>query len=192
MTGILLLTGSQYIRGQYSMPEEMNNGTLKEQLDYLQEKTRIYNDFRAIREDIFQKMKSNSLDSLGAAKKEIAELKSLLGKKAGEIESLNSNLENTGQRLDAALKNRDSLKFLGIRMDKAFYNTLMWIIVAALATLLTILFIIYRQNRVITLEHRNDLEETREAFENHKKEARERYEKLVVSHHNEMMKLKGK
>jgi hypothetical protein len=44
---------------------------------------------------------------------------------------------------------------------------------------------------VITVENKKELDETRESFENYKKEARERYEKLVVSHHNEIMKLKG-
>ena len=189
---IILIIGSQQVIAQYTMPEEMDTATLKEQMNYIHEKTRIYNDFRAIREDIFQKMKTNSLDSLVKAKKEISELQSLLKKREIEIISLNSNLESTGQKLNEAVKNKNALTFLGIQMDKKFYNTIMWIIVAALAALLTILFIIYRQNRIITVQYRDDLEETKEAFENHKKESRERYEKLVVSHHNEIMKLKGK
>ena len=46
-------------QAQTTIPDVLLNGTLKEQMDYVQEKTRIYEDFRAIREDMFQKMKRN-------------------------------------------------------------------------------------------------------------------------------------
>lgn len=188
----LLVLSTSFARAQYTMPEVMDTATLRQQMDYLQEKTRIYNDFRAIREDIFQRMKRNTLDSLSGAKQKISALNSSIVKKDDEISSLNSKLKSTEEQRDEAIKNKNALSFLGIQMDKNFYNSLMWIIVTVLAVLLVILFIIYRQNRVITVEYRDDLEETKEAFENYKKEARERYEKLVVSHHAEIMKLKGK
>lgn len=189
---ILLAFPGLFASAQYAMPEVMDTATFKQQMDYIQEKTRIYNDFRAIREDIFQRMKRNSLDSLADAKQTISSLNASIVKKDDEIGNLNRKLNSTEEQRDEAIKNKDSLSFLGIQMDKKFYNSLMWIIVAVLAVMLVVLFIIFRQNRVITVECRDDLEETKEAFENYKKEARERYEKLVVSHHAEIMKLKGK
>jgi len=187
----ILFLGSEPLQAQNTMPEVMDEGTLQEQLDYVKEKTRIYNNFRAIREDIFLKMKKNSLDSLSAAKQEISGLETLLDERNSEISTLNSRLNSIGDELDEAVKNRDSLSFIGIQMEKGFYNTLMWLIVAALAAILAFLFVLYRRNHVITVENKKELNETRESFENYKKEARERYEKLVVSHHNEIMKLKG-
>ena len=53
---ILLITNSMTIKAQYTMPEVMDTGTFRQQLDFVEERTRIYNDFRAIREDIFQKI----------------------------------------------------------------------------------------------------------------------------------------
>ena len=179
------------LKGQYSMPAVMDTATLKEQLDYVQERTRIYNDYRAIREDIFLKMKANSIDSLDGAKKIISDLQTVLRQKNSEISSLNSNLESTNNQLDEAIKNRNALHFLGIQMDKILYNSIMWFIVGGLALLAVILFIMFRRNRAITVQYRNELNETRENFETYRKEARERYEKLVVNHHNEIMKLKG-
>ena len=55
--------------GQSSMPEILDTGTIQEQFDYLDERTRIYNNFRAIREDMFQKIRSNTIDSLTTAKR---------------------------------------------------------------------------------------------------------------------------
>lgn len=187
----IILSSFQFAKGQTTMPEVMDTATLQAQMNYIQEKTRIYNNFRAIREDIFLKMKANSLDSLSVAKNDISRLNETVDARNSEIESLNAELGSAREQLNTAVKNKNALTFLGIQMDKKYYNSLMWTIVVILAALLTILFIIFRRNRVITVEFRDDLNETKENFETYKKEARERYEKLVVSHHNEIMKLRG-
>ena len=56
------------------MPEELNKSTLKEQLNYLDAHTRIYENYRAIREDMFQKIKRNATDTLSETKMKIAGL----------------------------------------------------------------------------------------------------------------------
>ncbi|MBN1132086.1 MAG: hypothetical protein JXR52_10370 [Bacteroidales bacterium] len=189
---ILLTLTPNVLNGQTGLVEALDTLTLREQVEEVQKRTRIYENYRAIREDIFQKMKSNSIDSLLAAKKEISELRGTLQEKESEISSLKNSLEKTGDQLDEAVKNRDALTFLGIQMDKKFYNTIMWFLVGGLALAAVILFLIFRRNRVVTLEYRKELSETKDQFDTYKKEARERYEKLVVDHHNEIMKLKGK
>jgi len=60
--------------GQTTMPEVLENGTFTEQMDYIEQRTRIYENYRAIREDMFQKIMKNSLDSLNSAKREISGL----------------------------------------------------------------------------------------------------------------------
>ena len=58
-------------KSQTVLPEVFNEGTVKEQMDFIQEKTRIYDNYRAIREDMFQKLKRNTGDSIEAARREI-------------------------------------------------------------------------------------------------------------------------
>lgn len=179
------------LRGQSSMPEILDNGTLEEQYEYLHDRTRIYNNFRAIREDMFQKIRSNSLDSLAGVKNDVLQLENQLNEANVMITSLQADLEATNGRLDEAIKNRDRLSFLGIPMNKILYNSIVWIIIASLAFLSGVLFL--TNKRLLTTARRNkrDLEETREEFETHRKQARERYEQTVVKHHNELRKLKG-
>lgn len=172
------------------MPEVMDTASLREQLDYIQERTRIYNDYRAIREDIFQKMKSNAIDSISQARTVIAGLNEELEESSREIEALNTDLQKAREERDRAIRTKDSLSFLGIQMNKAIYNSIMWIIVLGLAVLAALLFLLFKRTRVVTLQTRKELEETREEYESYRKTAREKYEKLVVSHHNEIMKLK--
>ncbi|MBL7112439.1 MAG: hypothetical protein ISS19_10930 [Bacteroidales bacterium] len=184
-------TGSQ-VYAQGSMPEALDTGTMQEQFDYLEERTRIYNDFRAIREDMFQKIKSNTIDSLTAEKNNVFQLKDQLQDQSTLIESLQVELQSTNGQLDQAIKNRDRLTFLGMSVHKILYNTIMWTIIAALAFLSGVLFLSNKRFYSIARNNKNDIEEIKEEFEAYRKKSRERYEQLAVQHHNELRKLKGK
>ena len=170
----------------------MDTASLKEQLEYIHERTLIYENYRAIREDIFQKLRTNAVDSLSAAKTEIQGLKQEMARTNTELDSMQVRLENTREDLETAIKNKDTLVFLGIETGKLTYNTIMWSLVIGLATVLVILFLVFRRDHAVTVHTRKELGETREEFEAYKKSSRERYEKLVVSHHNELQKLKDK
>jgi septal ring factor EnvC (AmiA/AmiB activator) len=187
---ILCVSTLQPSLAQTSMPEVMDTARLGEQLDYIQEHTRIYNDYRAIREDIFQRVKRNTMDSIARARGEIAGLNEALERSGREVETLQADLQNVKEERDRAIRNRDSLSFLGIQMNKTIYNMIMWVIVAGLAALAVILFLLFKRSHVVTVQTRRELEETRDEYESYRKSAREKYEKLVVSHHNEIMKLK--
>lgn len=186
-----LLAGStQRVQAQ-SMAAVMDTATLKNQINYIQKKTRIYNDFRAIREDVFQKLKTNVLDSLSRARQTIADLKGERQRLNGEIDSLKKILAKTQDNLEEVTRTKNSLVFLGIPMSKTGYNILMWGIIAGLLALLIILVLIYKRDRIVTIQHSKDLNELKEEFESYRKSTRERIEKMTISHYKEIQKLKG-
>ncbi len=187
---ILCLAPGRNASAQASAAQVLDTARLGEQLDYIQEHTRIYNDFRAIREDLFQKMKRNAADSLARARGEIARLNGVLATSAAEMKALNADLQKSREERDEAIRTKDSFSLLGIQMNKAIYNTVMWIIVLGLAVLSVFLFLFFKRSNAVTQQTRKELENTREEFDDYKKTSREKYEKLVVSHHNEIMKLK--
>ncbi len=192
---ITILTCSFFLQipvanGQTTMPEVMDTGTLEAQLNYIHERTRIYENYRAIREDIFQKMRSNAMDSLTAAKSNINNLDLLLSESNAEIDSLNQTLQDTKDERDLAIVNKNSLSFLGITMSKALYNTIMWLVVIGLTVILILLSLFFSRNRSITVQLRKDLNEVKKEFDEYRQSSRERYEKLVVSHFNEIKRLK--
>ena len=175
---------------QYTMPEIMDTATIESQMDYLQERTRIYNDYRAIRDDIFLRMKRNVIDSLVSTKLQIAHLNSRLTERNFQIETLNADLARVKNDRDQAIRTKDSLSFLGIQMNKILYNTVMWIIVLGLALLAVILILWFKRNHVVTVQTKKKLENTLEEFDTYRKSSREKYEKLVVTHHNEIIRMK--
>ena len=176
---------------QTVFPEILVKGTFQEQMNYLEEKTRIYEDYRAIREDMFQKIKNNAIDSLTKAKDKISGFVSLTGNLNIRIDSLNSRLNTTKMELAETSKTKNAISILGIKLDKTVYNTIMWIIVAGLAFLLVIGFLAFKRNRTITLTTKKELNELREEFEVYRKKTRLDREKMGMDHFKEIQKLKG-
>lgn len=187
---VLLITNMGRVQSQ--PPEIFDSGTLQEQYNYLHERTNIYNNFRAIREDMFQKIRRNSQDSLNAAFREIRLLNQQLTEKNSEIDSLSMSLQTTIEQRDEAVRERDSLFLFGIPMSKTFYNLLLWSIIGGLVIFLVIGFMLYQRTRMITIQKTNDLKELTEEHENYRKSSRERFEQQSIDHFNEIKRLKGR
>lgn len=177
---------------QAAFPEVLNNGTLSEQMKYIEEKTRIYEDFRAIREDMFQKIKGNSLDSLNSAMSKIADLKSQVLNLNEKISTLEGNLEDTKQNLQEITRTKNSIPVLGLEVNKVTYNSIMWIIIAALAGILLTGLLAFRRNLAVTRSTRKEFEELKSEFENYRQKSRLEREKMSMDHFNEIRRLKGK
>lgn len=177
--------------GQTTMPEVLENGTFTEQMDYIEQRTRIYENYRAIREDMFQKIKKNSLDSLNSAKREISGLVNNRIILNNRIDSLNNGLADTRMQLDEMTRTKNAVQVFGMDINKVTYNLVMFTIIAGLLTLLAFGYMAYARTRAITAATRKEHEELKEEFERYRTESREAREKLVMDHFLEIKKLRG-
>jgi hypothetical protein len=178
--------------GQTAVPDALNGGPLTEQMKYLEEKTRIYENYRAIREDMFQKIKINTIDSINSAKSRITELVAITRIMNSKVDSLNKSLGETKDELDKMTRTKNSISVLGIEINKVTYNSIMWIIVASLVFLLLIGFLAFKRNLTLTRNTRKDFDELKTEFENYRQKSRLEREKMSMDHFNELKKLKGK
>lgn len=187
----LFLSITPALHAQSGAAAVLDSALLEAQLDYVRENTRVYNDYRAIRDDIFLKLQRNVKDTLNATRLDVEQLNSKLTERNFQIEKLNTDLARTNNEKDEAIRNRDSLSFIGIQMNKGLYNVIMWFIILGLAALAALMVVLFRRAHHVTREVKEELQSTQEEFEVHRKTSREKYEKLVVSHHSEIMKLKN-
>jgi len=188
---ILLASFTQKSHAQSGILAVLDSATLENQLEYVHSNTRVYNNFRAIREDVFLKMKNNVIDTLVEEKLQLAQLNSRLSERNFQIETLNTDLSRAKNERDEAIKNKNSISVLGIGMNKTVYNSVMWFIVLGLAAFAVIMFVLFRRSHTVTNQTKSELETAQNEFTEYRKSAREKYEKLVVSHHHEIMKLKN-
>lgn len=184
LSNVLLSVEAQVI------PEVLDTGTMNQQLEYLQKNTNIYNNYRAVRNDMFLKLKSNVLENESQLKSEINQLNSELTSTKTKVDALQSQLASTQQSLEEAIETKNSFKLLGLNIDKVLYNTILWIVILALAVFTGVTFLLYKRSMITTNQCKKELEDVNGKFEEYKKQVREKQEKLVVAHHKEMMKLK--
>jgi tetrahydromethanopterin S-methyltransferase subunit B len=177
--------------GQSAMPDELTNGSVKEQLKYLEEHTRIYENYRAIREDMFQKLKQNVSDTLTAANKKISMLNGNVAELKTTIDTLRSDLNRTKTNLETVTTSKNSISLLGIEVNKLTYNTVMWLIILGLAAALVIGFLIFKRNIMKTSTVNMELDELKEEFQAYRKTTREAREKMAMDHFNEIKRMKG-
>jgi preprotein translocase subunit SecF len=177
---------------QTSVPEILEKGSVKEQLNYIETNTRIYENFRAIREDMFQMVKNHALDSLSKAKSDIAGYVKQRADLNSRIDSLENNLNTTMEEAKELSRTQNSIKVIGMNLNKTSYNSIMWLILSGLATLLILGFIFFKRNLFITLSTKKDLDDLKNEFEQYRQKTRIEREKVSMDHFNEIRKLKGK
>jgi len=179
------------VSGQTTMPDVLIKNSLKDQLKYIEERTRIYENYRAIREDMFQKLKGNISDTLLSANRKIVILNITASGLKQTIDSLNSTMETTNTRLENITRTKNSISVLGLEVNKVTYNTIMWLIVIGLTAILALGFMVFKRNLSFTLNIKNELSELKDEFQTYRKTTREAREKLSMDHFNEIKRMKG-
>lgn len=187
---VLLITVIK-VTGQTAMPEVFTKDPLREQLNYLDDHTKIYEDYRAIREDMFQKIKKNVSDTLTAVSSKITGLIKTRSELNQTIDTLKVNLVSTKTSLDEMTRTKNSISVLGLEVNKSGYNKIMWTVLAILVAALVLGFLIFKRNLLLIFSTKKEFQELKVEFETYRKTSREAREKLTMDHFNEIKKLKG-
>ena len=142
-----------------ALPEILTTGTVKEQIDYVSDRTRIYDNFRAVREDMFQAITKNALDTLASTRSDILLLTGEGRKLNLRIDSLKRLLGDTRNELEEITKNKNSIEVMGVMLNKTTYNLMMWGLAGVLIMLLIIGWLSFKRSLVITRDTKKELEE---------------------------------
>ncbi|WP_299782598.1 tRNA (guanine-N1)-methyltransferase [uncultured Formosa sp.] len=169
----------------------LNEGTLDTQFEFLIQKSNNYQNYKVVKKAWLQTLKSHTLDSLQAIRKDLVETQIIVDQQSNEIATLKTKLNETQNTLDLTNQEKDSMEFLGMQLSKTTYNTFIWSIIGGL--LICLLFFIYkfRNSNSITKEAKRMLSEIEEEFDEHRKTALEREQKVRRQLQDELNKQKG-
>jgi prefoldin subunit 5 len=140
---------------------------------------------------MFQKVKGNVTDSLSEAKRKIGSLNTLKTSLSNNIDSLQTSLETTKTSLNDITRTKNSIRVLGMEINKLTYNTVMWTIIGGLFVILAMGFLVFKRNLSVIINTKKELKELKDEFEAYRKTSREAREKMSMDHFNEMKKYKG-
>jgi len=172
--------------------EVLREGTINSQLQYIEQRTRIYENYRAIREDMFQDLSRNVRDSLSGLKSSLNTITTGNSKLKETVDSLTVALEESQSQLEEMTRTKNSLKFLGINIRKTAYNIIMWALVLILAGIMAAGFKSFKNNRNNATSLTAELENLKTEYEEYRKKARQEREIMSTEHFNELKRLRGK
>lgn len=167
---------------QESVELSLDKGTINNQFEYIYKKSGNYRAdgkrYEVVRVISLDKLRKNVADSLVAYSKKEESLKSTIASQEATIASLNKNLSNTTSNLENVTEEKDSMSFLGMLVSKTAYNTILWSVIAGLLGLLLFFIYKFRNSNILTQEAKNSLSEVEIEYENHRRRALEREQKI--------------
>jgi len=172
----------------------LDRGPITSQFDYIYKKSGNYRSdgkrYEVVRVISLDKLRQNVLDTLKVYSKKEGELKATISGHETTISSLNKKLEETTGNLTSVTEEKDSMSFLGIQVSKASYNTILWTAIGAL--LGTLLFFVYkfRKSNSLTQEAKSNLSELEVEYEDHRRRALEREQRISRQLQDEINKYK--
>lgn len=160
----------------------LDNGTIDSQFEYVFKKGGNWGaagvKYEIVKITHLTKLRKNVLDSLTVYGKTKASLKNAIKEHETTIGDLNQKLDATTKNLSAITEEKDSMSFLGMQVSKVSYNLTLWSIIGGLLTLLLLFIYRFRKSNVLTQEAKTNLSELETEFEDHRRRALEREQKI--------------
>ncbi|MCX7552219.1 tRNA (guanine-N1)-methyltransferase [Xanthomarina sp. F2636L] len=195
---IALFSISTYAQENSDEDDELslNNSTIDNQFEYVLKKS---GDFRGTNGSMYEAVKRSMLttlqahtnDSLNTFRKNLADTQTIVNTQAKEITDLKANLTNTQATLDKTNNEKNSMALFGLQMSKSSYNVLMWSIIGILLVLLILFIYKFKNSNLVTKEAKMALDEIEDEFDEHRKVALEREQKVRRQLQDELNKQKG-
>ncbi|MBS9463126.1 tRNA (guanine-N1)-methyltransferase [Flagellimonas sp. 389] len=182
------------ILAQDNESESSSDNTLVGQFQQLEKKSGNYRAngvrYEVVRIGDLARIKENIFDSINSANTSIKNLSATIESNNSKIEELNSQLQETTNNLETVTEEKDSMSFFGALVSKGTYNLILWSIIFAL--LLFLLFFIYRfrNSNFLTHQAKTALADVEKEYEEHRRRALEREQKISRQLQDELNKQK--
>lgn len=168
----------------------LTEGTVDNQFEYVIQKSNNYQEYKVVKKTWLYALKAHTMDSLKAIRKDLVDTQTVVDSQSTEIAALKTNLAETQSTLADTNEEKDNMALFGLQMSKNNYNVLMWSIIAALFALLLIFIYKFRNSNSVTKLAKKSLLETEDEFEEHRRTALEREQKVRRQLQDEINKQK--
>lgn len=166
----------------------IKDATIKEQFDYIMDKGDTWKNYKVIQINWMKNFQNGFVDSLNAIRQDFINSEKLVAERDKRINSLELDLKESKESLTTIQGEKDSMSLLGIQMSKASYNVFIWSLVGGLLVLAGFFFLLFKRSNSVTKETQVRLEEVREEFDTHRKNALVREQKLARKLQDEINK----
>ena len=193
---VVVMVSSNCLNAQNNDTQSINEGTINDQFEYVLRKSGNFKgtngqQYEAVNRRMFLTLQAHTIDSLKTLQEDLDNTRTTVESQQKEITDLQANLSSTQSTLDATNKEKDSMALFGMQMSKGGYNMLMWSIVVGLLALLLLFIYKFNNSNAVTKAAKASLAETELEFEEHRRTALEREQKVRRQLQDELNKQKG-
>jgi len=193
---ILLISVASTLQAQEQQTESINEGTIDQQFQFLLRKSGNFKgtngqSYEAVKRSMLLTLQAHTIDSLNTLQGKLNTTRNTVATQLTEIDKLKTDLATTQSDLTATKAEKDSMALFGMQMSKTSYNILLWSIIAGLLALLLIFIYKFKNSNSITKSAKSALAEVETEFEEHRRVALEREQKVRRQLQDEINKQKG-
>ena len=167
-----------------------NSGTVNEQFDYLITKSNRYQEYKVVQINWLQQLQKNVLDTLALSESTISKKDAEILNQKTEINDLNTSLTAANIKIEELSTQIESISLFGIQLKKPIFKLLMFTTIGILAILLVVFIFQYKRSNAVTVQTKADIKELEEEFDQHRKRALEREQKVMRRLQDELNKQK--
>jgi len=176
---------------QTEQPEpSLTDSNLEGQFEFIYDKSSNYQEYKVVKRVWLDQLRNNIMDSVASVEERLATSQKLTESQSNEINSLKSSLEEVNNNLSNVTAEKDSITFLGAQIEKSVYKTIMWSMVLLLALIILFLAYKFKNANTITREAKKTLIEVEEEYEDYRRKALEREQKVRRQLQDEINKQK--
>ncbi|MFD0962849.1 tRNA (guanine-N1)-methyltransferase [Pseudofulvibacter geojedonensis] len=187
-----LLLNSIFVFAQKT--ESKNNlttGNITEKFNYVINESNNYQEFKVVKRSWLHTLKQQVTDSIKVQKAEINSLNNTIASQQEKNTSLNSKINELNTTITQINSDKENINFIGMDIKKESFKSVFWSITSALALLL--MFFIYKFNNSnsVTKQTKAQLADIEKEFEDHRRSALEREQKVMRKLQDELNKNKA-
>lgn len=158
--------------------EEAQPTTIEGVFQQLIDKSGTWQNFKMLDRARLATFQRSMSDSINSVRTKLVTEKQKVQTHETTIKELNDKITELESNLNDTQNQKDSVSFFGALVSKGVYNSIMWGIVIALGALLALYIYKYTNGNVVTKKSINDLADLQEEYENYRKAAIEREQKV--------------
>ncbi len=156
----------------------LSEGTIDQQFEYAIRRSNNWQEFEVIKKTWMYQLRKSVLDSLAQNKNEVIALEAKVDGQASQISKLETDLTTANTQITQLSKEKASISFFGALINKGLYQTIMWSIVGGLLALLVFFILKFKSSNVLTRDAKLRLDEIEKEYEDHRRTALEREQKV--------------
>ncbi|MGH2665235.1 tRNA (guanine-N1)-methyltransferase [Flavobacterium sp.] len=174
----------------FAQEASFNQNTIRSQFDYILDKSENYRDLKIVKTKWLVSLKENMASSYATVQSQLFDSRNTVNQQKAEIVQLQAKLKESNASLSAYTNVGPTVTFLGIRFNQHVFATIFTIIF--LGSLLSFVFfsIRFKKANAITQHSKSILSELEDEYQEYKRRAIEREQKVSRQLQDEINKQK--